>query len=395
MSYIAQCLSDTETMRQYRILIDLGVPYLHHPRECIRGIYDYALRNCPGWTFISDPYDFYQSFHLHDKRADGILHWSAGPSPNMEATIKAGIPGVNLTVPDEELPFPVVSGDHRKIGEAAAAHLIEVGAVSMLYVGPAHCRSRLRFEGFRGALTQHGAATPGGMFEESNHQAATFRRHLRAALRKCRPADGAGRLGVFAYSDSFANAVNQSVAALKLRVPQDVAVIGVDNDELICDLSNPPLSSIPINSRLTGFIAARTLHEMMEGQTPPPITLVPPEDIVQRMSTLCIAGDDPVIGAAINIMHKYVFDGIQVGEIVQRLPVCRRTFETRFREATGRSPHEELLRLRIEKATRLLKESRHTNSEIASACGFSSASYFEQTLRKSTGLRPSEIRGRG
>jgi LacI family transcriptional regulator len=203
-----------------------------------------------------------------------------------------------------------------------------------------------------------------------------------------------GRLGVFAFSDSFGHAVLKCAAEIGLSIPEQIAVIATDNDPLICSLGRVPLTSIGMNFRKTGYIAAELLHSILKGESNiPPVTLIQPQRPIERLSSSHIAVNDPLIAKALTVIQEKALNGLRVKELMEYLPISRRTLEIRFRAVVGRSPHNEIERIRIQKALSLLEEDKWTNSRIAQACGFSSATRFEQAFRQTTGKRPSQIRG--
>jgi LacI family transcriptional regulator len=382
-----------------RILIEVGLPYFQHTREIVRGILDYAGRFCPGWEFLTDPFDFYQAFKpgfFPPQKANGAFVLAYRKSASTETLHVQGIPAINLTLPDEELSLPYVTVDHAAIGRMAASHLDMPVIASTLYLGPESIRGRQRLAGFAEGLAASGRPAPHVLLETEEMRGGSAqrrRRHIAGALRKLRVQRPA-RLGVFGYSDSFAHAVVQVCKDLGLAVPHDVAVIGCDNDELVCGLSSIPLSSVPTNSRKVGATAAELLHRLMSGKRIPAVTRIDPLRPVERLSSSSLAVDDPVVAHALGIIREKAATGLRVYEMLDSLPVSRRSLETRFRRTLGRSPHEEIDRVRIEMAFGLLEADEMTNAKIALACGFSSATYFEQAFRRHAGRTPSFFRGK-
>jgi len=240
-------------MKHKRILIEFGLPYFKHSRDRIRGILDYAQRNCPDWEFVSDPFDFFQAFQpgfFPVDKADGVFLSTYRRTSTASRLIKSGIPVVNLTVPDEKLPFPVVAVDDEALGRIAAEHLNLPFVTQTFFIGPEGRRSRQRFQGFSETLKRHGREQPHELFEKEamGRSSAVLRmKHIKSQLRQLRQPTP-GRLGVFAFSDSFGHAVTKAALELGMTVPHNVSILGCDNEELICNLSAVPLSSIPPNS---------------------------------------------------------------------------------------------------------------------------------------------------
>ena len=384
-------------MDKQRILMEFGLPYFQNARDRIWGILDYARRNCPEWEFLSDPFDFFQSFlpgFIPVTKANGAFLACYRHNKTLDDLIDQKTPTVNLSRPDEDLGIPVIALDDRKVGEFAANHLNLPVIAKTLYIGPDAQRSRLRLDGFAEKLNQLGKPSPHVLIEDNKMQLGSALRrmkHIKSWLKKLRQ-EAPARLGVFTFSDSFGHAVTKACGELGLNVPQDVAVIACDNEELICSLSHVPLTSIPLNARRLGTVAAERLHDLMMGKKVPALTLVEPLRPVERLSSSRLAVDDPVVAKALSIIQDKASTGLRVYEMLDFLTVSRRSLETRFRKTIGRSPHEEIERVRIELAFSKLEAGNEPNSKIAFECGFSSATHFEQTFKKYTGHSPSHYR---
>jgi LacI family transcriptional regulator len=384
-------------MKQKRILIEFGLPYFQQARDRIRGILDYARRNCPDWEFISDPFDFFHTFQrgfYPVDKADGVFFSSYRSNATTDELAQKKIPAVNMTLPDEPLPFPVVCVDDLALGRVAAAHLSQPIVGETLFIGPESARSNLRLEGFTKSLKGLGHKPPHALLErEAEGRKSIFLRmkHIKACLRQLRQVPPS-RLSVFAYSDSFGHAVIKACSELGMAVPHNVSILGCDNEELICSLSSVPLSSIPLNSFRIGQVAAEKLHFLMQGKRVPKQTLVEPLRPVERLSSSHLQVDDPVVAKALSIIQDKAGTGLRVYEMLEYLPISRRSLETRFRKALGRSPHEEIDRVRIDLAFGRLRADDGSNAKIAIECGFSSATHFEQAFKKQTGYQPSYYR---
>lgn len=384
-------------MKRKHILIEFGLPYFQHTRDRIRGILEYAKRNCPEWEFLSDPFDFFQAFQpgfLPLEKADGIFLTAYRPNATTREVLEKRIPAINLSRPDEDFGIPVVTADDLLIGRAAANHLDMPVITETLFIGPEGFRSQLRLEGFATRLQELGKKPPHSLIEVDEIRQGTAMRRLKLIisaikrLRQTRPA----RLGVFTFSDSFAHAVTKACAALHLAIPHDVAILGCDNEQLVCNLGTVPLSSIPPDNHRVGLLAAERLHDLMQGRPVPPVTLIEPCHPIERLSTSHIEVEDPVVAKALGVIREKASTGLRVYEMLDYLPISRRSLETRFRKALGRSPHEEIDRVRIDLAFARLARNDGTNAKIAIDCGFSSATHFEQAFRKHTGHPPSHYR---
>jgi LacI family transcriptional regulator len=183
---------------------------------------------------------------------------------------------------------------------------------------------------------------------------------------------------------------------LDIAVPEQVAVIGVDNDERLCQLCTPPLSSVVPDSRGAGYQAAELLDRMMRGERiRAQATLLSPLGIAERQSTDVYAVDDADLATALRYIREHACEGITVSDVLRVVPLSRRMLEHRFQRVIHRSPHSEIVRIRMERAARLLRETDLPLSEIASRAGFTSSIYLSKAFKHHTGVSPREFRING
>lgn len=178
-----------------------------------------------------------------------------------------------------------------------------------------------------------------------------------------------------------------------VRIPDDVAILAGDTDELLCEVSTPPLSSVSVACERLGHEAAAMLSRMMAGANPPkePV-LIAPHGVVSRQSTDVLAIDDPAVVRALRYIRTHAHHGIVVEDILREVPISRRSLEIQFRSYLGRSPAEEIRRVRLERGKQLLGRRELSITEIALACGFSNATRFGVAFRKSFGTTPRAFR---
>lgn len=200
-------------------------------------------------------------------------------------------------------------------------------------------------------------------------------------------------VGVLACYDAFGRRVLEACRRMDLAVPEEVAVLGVDNDELICDLADPPLSSIAPDCERTGYAAAELLQRIMNAE---PIEATahrfPPLGVVGRQSTDALAVEDPDLTRALRFIRENACDGITVQDVVDRLPLSRRVLENRLMEALHRTPHEQILRVQIDRAKQLLRNTSWSLVTIAERCGFRRSEYLSVVFKRHTGQTPSDFR---
>ena len=180
-----------------------------------------------------------------------------------------------------------------------------------------------------------------------------------------------------------------------LAVPDEMAVVGVDNDEILCELCDPPLSSVALNAEPGGYAAAELLDGLMSGRIQKPRNiLVEAVGVVARRSTEVLAIEDRKVAQALQFIRKHEGEAIRVGDVLHAVPISRRSLEMRFRQALHRTIHEEILRARLRHARRLLRESDITLDELAERAGFGSASHLSAVFSRQMGLPPARYRKR-
>lgn len=200
-------------------------------------------------------------------------------------------------------------------------------------------------------------------------------------------------LGIILSSDDWANCVLQACEAADAAVPEQVSVLGCDNDPTVCHCTPVPLSSIDVNWDAIGYEAAAMLDRLMEGEKIPfdPV-LIPPAGVMTRMSTNILAITDARIARALSYIWDHYTQPIGSEEVAREAGLNRRTLERGFRKHLNRSVWQEITRVRIEKAKSMLWESTAKAHEIAEQCGFSGIVAFSKVFLRITGIRPSDYR---
>lgn len=200
-------------------------------------------------------------------------------------------------------------------------------------------------------------------------------------------------LGLMACNDIRGQQVLNACRAAGIVVPNDVAVVGVDDDEVLCELSDPPLSSVSLDTERIGYEAAALLDQMIAGRKPAsPNIFVEPAGVITRRSTDVLAIDDRQIADVLRLIHERANEGIDVGDILKNTPLSRSTLERRFLRLLGHTPKEEILRIRIARAKQLLAETDLPLADIAEKVGFEHAEYFNVIFKKKTRLTPGVFR---
>jgi LacI family transcriptional regulator len=179
-----------------------------------------------------------------------------------------------------------------------------------------------------------------------------------------------------------------------LRIPDDIALVGMDNDETICEHSVPRLTSVSRNSERVGWDAAALLDRMIQGEQPPDKDLyVEPDGVVARQSTDKLYSEDPVVQRALDYMRANLKEQFNIAAIAEHSAVSKRTLEMRFRQSLGISPHEQLSSLRVQLAQAMMQlPKKRTTAQMADECGFATARTFYAVFQRVTGQPPANFR---
>lgn len=309
-----------------------------------------------------------------------------------KAVRRTNRPVVDVSAARHLPDIPWVETDDGAIIDVAIEHLIERGFRNLAYCGDA---------GFRWSVLREGQfkrrAAAAGIEchvyssisrSDPNYSWAREQRGLAKWLKRLpRP------VGIVACYDIKAQQILDVARDLNIAVPEEVAMIGVDNDELLCDVADPPLSSVICNTRRTGYEAAALLDRMMSGEdVGAESILLKPLGIQARQSTDVLAIDDADVAAALRFIRENAVNGIQVSDVLKAVPLSRRVLEKRFVQLLGRTPHEEIIRLRIDRVKQMLIETDLSLAEIAKRAGYRHDEYLSVAFKKVVGVQPSLYR---
>ncbi len=366
-------------------------------RQMLRGIVRYSRLHGP-WGFCLTPGDFEQAVpKVREWGGTGIIARIETPRV-AQAILDSGLPTIVLDLSRSQLAaespllqFSEVKSGSRDAGMMAAEYLVQRGFREFAFVGiPDRVWSKDREEGFCKAIRSAG-------FEVHVYQPPKSRRERVLEREQPRLAKWLASLprpiAVMACNDDRGREVAEACHFADIKIPEELVLIGVDNDELLCELADPPLSSVALNATGVGFRAAELLDRMMKGEVVEPQCLIAePLSVVTRRSTDMIAIDDPEVVEALRFIHDRSNEPIQVADILRRVDISRRNLELRFSRAVGRTLHAELQRVRLERARTLLAESDLSVPKIATASGYGTPSYFIQVFRTTYGITPSRFR---
>lgn len=200
-------------------------------------------------------------------------------------------------------------------------------------------------------------------------------------------------IGIMACNDMRGQQVLDACRATGRASPEEIAVIGADNDDVLCSLSDPPLSSVVPDTGRIGYQAAVLLAQMMAGaKTPAVEILIEPGGIVTRHSTEVLAMEDRQIAAAARFIREHACEGIDVSDVLRAVPMSRSTMDRRFIKILGRSPKDEILRVRLNRVKQLLAETDFSLAEIAETVGLDHVEHLSRIFKIRTGMTPSAFR---
>jgi LacI family transcriptional regulator len=327
-------------------------------------------------------------------RGDGIISFIGSRDDLADFILATRLPAVEISMVRNEIDLPRVEGDSERIGRLAAEHFLERGFENFGYFGSAWTGfSKQREQGYRQTLIEagHSLSSCYSEFLPSPPTDASWTgedRQVRDWLQTLpKPA------GVLASNDLPARRLADMCRQMRIRVPEEVAILGVDNDELECLLSQPPLSSVVNPAEQIGFEAAKLLDQLMSGQQPPSMRIVvPPVHVVVRQSTDVVAVADENVSAAIAFIRGHVVERLLVGRVADHVMLSRRGLERRFRHLLGRSVLEEIQRARIERAKSLLAETDLPMPLVADRCGFQTPQRLATVFKQFTNLAPTAYR---
>lgn len=365
-------------------------------RPIRRGIFRHA-RPALAWDFIIYP-------RINRSTLSKVRRWAPhgiiadlGRTDLAEIGRSFRVPVVNLYGGQPHGSLPQVGADDEAAGRMAARHLLECGYEAFGYVGfPGPGMPAARWRGFCGelALVGRGAKTffpyakqdrdiPLSGWSDAIHDIEGWLAGLP------RP------VGLFACSDLVAGYVSEACRHLGLQVPEQVGILGVDDDEDLCEGSYPALSSIRMPYEMIGRRAAQTLEDMINGACVPaePVRL-PPLQVVHRRSTDLAAVSHQPLSRAVAYIRDHAHEGIQVWHVAERAGLSRRSLERYFQDTFGRSPFQEIRRRQLEIAKRLLRETDDKLDVVAAGCGLSSAIRLGLEFREKLGTTPGQYRAR-
>jgi LacI family transcriptional regulator len=370
----------------------LALTDTHH--GFFKGAARYAQEH--GWHVVADM--IYTAKIPVGWRGDGILSFIGYRDDLAEFILSSGLPAVEISMVRNEIQLPRVEGDSDMIGRLAAEHFLERGYRNYAWAPLMDdVVNAERYRGFANRLAKGGytcnllppADTRHG--DPAKHDWVARRKLLKRELQLLpKP------LAVFSYNDCVAADIIDACQDAGLLVPEAVAVMGVDNDPILCECVRVPLSSVCHDLEGMAYAAAALLDRLMAGKKPPKEMIrVPPTGVVTRRSTDIVAVDNLQVARALRyIRDHYSNPLVGVRDVVAATDLSRRELEKAFRQELKRTPNEEVVRVRIDAVKKLLDTTTLKAVEISAKTGFSRPNHFFRTFRKLVGTSPKIYRRR-
>lgn len=382
-------------MHKIILLIDFGEDF---SKRLLQGIVKYSREHGP-WIFCRMPLYYRETIGIK-----GILEWALEWGANgiigqlynhndITSLVQAGIPVIAQDFKERFTDIPNITGAYHETGQLAADYFLKKGFKQFAFYGFKDIVwSRERAEGFEQRIKQAGYQVHS--FQQVQNRSSDLWYYLPSSLSEWltslpKP------IAIMTCDDRQGQHITEACRHSGIRIPEEVAVLGVDNDEMICDLSDPPLSSIALDAEKGGYDSARLLDLMIrEGIDKAYDIIVKPTQVVTRQSTDIYATHDDYIASSLKFIHQNIDKNLQVDDVVRQVPLSRRALEKRFLEITGYPIYKYIANLRIEKFSQKLLETDMTVFEIALDMGLTDTKNIARQFRQVKGCTPLEYRHR-
>ncbi|HEY7090652.1 MAG TPA: DNA-binding transcriptional regulator [Tepidisphaeraceae bacterium] len=353
---------------------------------------DYARKQA-NWIFVNGAASFdFPLASLSNWDGDGIIcHLSTLSDASIARSMK--IPVVTFVGTIRKPDIPRVSMDQETIGELVAEHLLTYGAKHFAFYGIGNANySEDRRNAFARTMLQRGfvpfvklSQTTFGERQQSWDEELADLSAWISGLPK--------PIGIFAVNDQRARMIADACRMAGRRVPDEVGIVGVDNDEISCEFGSPTLTSVACDWHSLGYETAALLDRLMQGKkAPPQDKMIAPIGLIARESTNAIICDDPNVAKAIAFVNRHFSKPFGVEALIAASGVSRRHLELSFRKTLGESPMTFLARFRAARAKALLRSMDFSFAAIAGRCGFTNPRQFHRAFIKATRMTPREYR---
>ncbi len=370
----------------------LALTSTHH--GFYRGAARYAAEH--DWHVVADM--IYDATIPVGWRGDGILSFVGHWEELAKYVVSAGVPAVEISSVRKDLGIPCVMEDNQAIGQLGAEHLLERNFKN--FVWAPFCDDAVneeRFQGFAASVRAAGFDCV-QLLPVNTRKSTRLSRHVNWTLRRRWVIHTIRSLhyplGIFCYNDCVAADIVDACIEAEIQIPDQVAVLGVDNDPVICDCVQVPLSSVRHDLEGMAYEAAALLDRLINGEPLPKIAKrISPKGVVTRKSTEVLAVEDPKVTAALEyIQRNFLRVDLSVEDVVAHTQLPRRSLERAFRNELRRTMLHEILRVRINHAQKLLETTMLSVTDIAAQSGFASLNHFFRVFHGRTGVTPRAFR---
>ncbi len=375
------------------LLIDISEEY---GKNLLTGIAKYSKEFGP-WLFCKMPLHYREDLSMEkvikfakEWEADGIIAHIYNNS-NILKLKELKIPVIAEDFKERFTEIPNITGGYFETGQMGAKYFIHKGYKNFAFYGFKDIVwSRERGEGFEDFIKKHGGDVH--FFETDKINSGELWHYKPSALSKWltslpKP------IAIMACDDERASYVTEACKQSNIKIPEEVAVLGVDNDILTCNLSDPPLSSISLDTEQGGYEAAHLMRLLITNKEQKPYDIiVKPITVHTRQSTDICATTDEQIAKALLFIHQNIENNINVTDVLKKIAISRRALEKRFLDVTGSAVYKYICNLRIQKFTDKLLASKKTINEVAFESGFNDNKNLSRLFKQIHGCTPLQYR---
>ena len=369
--------------KRIALLIETSTSY---GRTLIRGILQYA-NVASSWIFYNEPRGFGDAVPVLSKQnIDGII---MRDTPENMPLLDMKIPTVVSIRYEKSIPgVPNIISDSNEIGIMAAKYLQEKGFTTFAFCGFDNMPwSKEREQAFIAAIPKNSNTYIYRKKQEKPNYDKQLQDIANWLTELPKP------VGLMACNDVRGANIIEACKLAGVKVPQEVSILGVNNDDMICEMASPPLSSISLNIAKAGYEAAKTLDRLLKGKLDNPQNIIiKPETVVNRTSTDIFAINDPFVADALHYISRNSKLNIQVDDVANAVGINRRSLERKFRQVLKKTVYDEIKRVRISVMSKMLTETDISIAEIAYNMDFNDANHIARYFKAVTGISPAQYR---
>ncbi|OCW93861.1 transcriptional regulator [Macellibacteroides sp. HH-ZS] len=380
-------------MAKILLLTDFSSGY---SRNLLKGIVRYS-KEVGNWSFQRMPL-YYRMLYGENGVVEWAKKWQADAiiaqltDVNIELLNGLNIPIIVQNYRDRNKAVSNLTGDYFNTGVMAARFFLNRGYRNFAFYGfKGAIWSRERADGYSHEIEKHGHNLEILENDNKDREEWSYNHTILGNWLQSLPKP----VALFACDDHFALQISETCNIYNINVPDDIAILGVDNDDLLCNISDPPLSSIVLDVENGGYNAGKLLHQLITKEITEPFNIVVNPLIIEcRKSTEKYAVSDKHIRTILNYIEKNYANHLSVEELVKQVPLSRRVLEKKFKDETGESLYQYIQNFRIDQFTRLLLTTDYSLFEAALQSGFENYKNVSRVFRKYKSLSPAEYRKR-